>query len=225
MTKPIDQKRRTIKNPIGKYNDYLADDQKLGKNIINDNIITIIDSKAGSGKTHLAMVTSLEAQSVGKKNGGISKIVITRPTVFRKEDNIGFIPGSSEEKYAPWVSPLIEIAQEIDGGEITQKKLNNGTISVIPMMFLQGRTFNDSFVIVDEVENCTREQIMGIFTRLGRNSKLVLCGDMAQCLLPSRAMSGMPRLLELVGQIKGLAKVNLTTNWRNEIIEELLNKY
>lgn len=220
--KPIQKK---IKNPIAKYNDFLSNDQKNGKDIINKNTISIIKGKAGSGKTHLAAISALEMQAIGKKNGGITKIIITRPTIFRKEDNIGFLPGDADAKYYNWIRPVLDVANEIDGAVITEKKLKDKIIEVMPLMFIQGMTFANSCVIVDEAENCTREQIVGIFTRLGKNSKLIFCGDFAQCLLPNKSMSGFPRLLELEGRVKNLASVELSTNWRNEIIEELLEKY
>lgn len=222
----MSNKRRTPpKNPILKYNEDLSCDQKIAKDIIGENAISVILGKAGSGKTHLATIAGLEHFALQRKEGGINKLVLIRPTVFRKEDNIGFLPGDVDDKYDPWIRPVKEILVNIEGGEKAEKMFNTKAVEVLPMMFAQGRTFTHTFVIIDEAENLTREGMIGILSRIGKGSKMVFCGDMPQCLLPRGTESGLPKLIKLSEKIEGISTAELISNFRHPILDELLEEY
>lgn len=212
------------KSPIAKYNESLSEDQHCAKKIIDNSVISCLIGYAGTGKTRLATTYALEQYALGRKNGGINKIVITRPAVARKKDYIGFLPGDISEKYGPWVKPIDDILKDIEGGENVERLKKDGIVEVMPLMYIQGVTFTNSIVIIDEAQNLTKEDVKSIFTRLGKSSKMIFCGDYNQCIIPKEE-SGLPRLLEMSDIIKDLNIYELHTNWRNKLVEELLNKY
>lgn len=212
------------KGPIAKYNESLSLDQYEAKNVIKKSTITCLLGYAGTGKTRLATTYALEQFALGRKNGGVEKIIITRPTAFKKEHNVGFLPGDIAEKFDPWVKPISEIIVNIEGNENYEKLTKDGVLEIVPLMHVQGRTFSNSIVIVDEAQNLTKDDIKSIFTRLGKRSQLIFCGDSNQCIIDKRD-SGFNRLIEMSDLINNLNYYELTTNWRHPIIEELLNKY
>jgi phosphate starvation-inducible PhoH-like protein len=215
---------RTPKGPILKYNESLSPDQHEAKKVIKTSDISCLKGKAGSGKTRIAVTYALEQYALGRKNGGIEKIVITRPPVFKKDHNIGFLPGSISEKYSPWITPLYEIVTEIEGVEEYEELVKNNILQIVPTMFIQGRTFSNAVVIIDEAQNLTRDDTIGFFTRLGKNSQMIFCGDTNQCIIDKKE-SGFERLCEMSRIIDGINIYELETNWRHPIIEELLNEY
>lgn len=212
------------KTPIKKYNEFLSPDQHSAKKEMEKATVTVLTGKAGSGKTHLCTVFAGEQLALGRKRGGVTKIYITRPIAYDKTQDLGFNKGSIDEKFDMWVKPITEILTDVEGGKAAEELLKD-TVDIIPLQYVQGRTFSNAIVIVDESQNCTKEQIKAIFTRLGKNSKLIFNGDSAQCLLEKKGSSGFPRLLEMADLVDGVIHVNLTTNHRNEIVERLLEKY
>lgn len=219
------QKKMPPKKLIQAYNEDLSPDQREAKKVIHDNAITVISGRAGSGKSFLSMIAALELYATERKSGGINKIILTRPTIFKAKYNIGFLPGDEMAKYLPWVQPLRDILNTIEGVQKADEMFNSKIIEVLPMMHIQGRTFTNAFAIIDECENLDREDFVGLFTRLGKGSKMVFCGDMSQCLMQNRHEAGMPRMIEMADLVKNVGHYQLTTNFRNEIVEELLNKY
>ena len=176
------QKRRR-KNPI-KFNVQLNEEQKIAKNLIVNNPITVLKGMAGSGKTLVATQCALDMLFTNQ----VDKIIITRPTVS-KED-IGFLPGDIREKMDPWLAPIYHNLYMLYNKEKVDKELENGNIEIVPFAFMRGRTFVDSFVIVDEAQNVTHGQMETVVGRLGKGSKMVICGDMAQIDLKDRRDTG-----------------------------------
>jgi phosphate starvation-inducible PhoH-like protein len=215
---------RVPKAPIQKYNESLSKDQLEAKKVIKSNVITCLAGRAGTGKTRLASTYALEQYALGRKNSGIKNIIITRPPVFKKEHNIGFLPGDIVQKLDPWLAPIIEIITDIEGCENYDKLVKDKVLKIVPTMFVQGRTFNNSIVIVDEAQNLNKEDTIAFFTRLGRSSQMIFCGDIDQALI-NKEESGFKRLCELSQIVEGVGYYSLKTNWRHPIIDELLKNY
>ena len=211
------QKRRP-KNPI-KFNVQLNEEQKVAKALIVDSPITVIKGMAGSGKTLVATQCALDYLFTKQ----VDKIVITRPTVS-KED-IGFLPGDLQAKMDPWLAPVYHNLYMLYGEEKVKKELENGRIEIVPFAFMRGRTFVDSFIIVDEAQNVTHSQMETVIGRLGKGSKMVICGDMAQIDLKDKRETGFSFLSRLEENVKGFRTINLEHNHRHEIVENILNVY
>ena len=168
-----DEKLENPKGPI-KFQIQLNEEQKEAKAKILDNAITILSGKAGSGKTLLACNVALDM--LFKK--AVTKIIITRPTVSKEE--IGFLPGDLREKMEPWMQPIYSNFYQLYNKEKIDKILETGQVEIVPLAFMRGRTFLDAFIIVDEAQNCTNDQMEMITSRLGLRSKMVICGDTQQ---------------------------------------------
>jgi phosphate starvation-inducible protein PhoH and related proteins len=182
-TADVYQMKRKPKNPI-KFNVQLNEEQKKAKAVLLHNPITVLRGGAGSGKTLLAAQAALDLLFSREVN----KIIITRPTVS-KED-IGFLPGDIREKMDPWLAPIYHNLYMLYNKEKIDKEVEKGTIEIVPFAFIRGRTFVDSFVIVDEAQNVTHTQMQAVIGRLGKNSKMVICGDIAQIDLRDKRTSG-----------------------------------
>ncbi len=166
------QKRRP-KNPI-KFNVQLNEEQKQAKALILENPITMLKGMAGSGKTLVATQVALDMLFTKQ----VDKVIITRPTVAKEE--IGFLPGDIREKMDPWLAPIYHNLFMLYNEEKVRKEMDNGNIEIVPFAFMRGRTFVNSFVIVDEAQNVTHNQMETVIGRLGQGSKMVICGDLAQ---------------------------------------------
>ena len=209
--------KRKPKNEI-KFLLTLAPDQKEGKAVILNSKITLIKGKAGSGKTGLGVQIGLDELF----KGNVKKIFITRPTVSKEEN--GYLPGGLDEKMAPWMIPIMDNMYSFYNKEKIDKEVSELRIEIAPMQFMRGRTFTDSFIIVDEAQNINREQIEMILTRVGMGSRMVICGDLRQNDLKKFQKSGL-RLVELIQpNVEGLSIVELTTNHRDPIVESILNE-
>lgn len=216
-------KKSRIKAPIAKYND-LSEDQAIAKKVIEENTITCLSGKAGSGKTFLAVCYALEKLATERKYGGINKIIITRPTVIRKEDAIGFLPGTEIEKLSPVLQPIYDAINQLEGAEKSEALLKDKTIEVIPLAYMQGRTATNSVMIIDESQHLSREGMEMIFTRIGVGSKAIFVGDDRQQFIENK-QDGFSRLISLSDKIEGLGRYELVSNFRNKIIEDLLEIY
>jgi len=212
------QKRRANRKPI-KFQVQLNEEQKEAKSIIVENPITVIRGLAGSGKTLVATQAALDYFFTKQ----VDKIVITRPTVS-KED-IGFLPGDLKEKMDPWLAPIYHNLYMLYNKEKVDKHLENEDIEIVPFAFMRGRTFTNSFIIVDEAQNVTHEQMEMITSRIGLRSKMMICGDAHQTDLKKKSDSGFKFLYSAARRIKNLEAITLKTNHRNEIVEDLLNYY
>ena len=211
------QKRRP-KNPI-KFKVQLNDEQKLAKALILEAPITVIKGMAGSGKTLVASQVALDMLFTKR----VEKIVITRPTVA-KED-IGFLPGDLQAKMDPWLAPVYHNLNMLYGEEKIKKELEAGRIEIVPFAFMRGRTFVDSFIIVDEAQNVTHSQMETVIGRLGKNSKMVICGDMAQIDLKDKRETGFSFLSRIEEHVEGFKTINLEHNHRHVIVAPILRVY
>jgi phosphate starvation-inducible PhoH-like protein len=210
--------KRKPKNPI-KFKVQLNEEQKIAKQIVLDNTLTMLAGSAGSGKTFLACQIALD----GLFSRRYEKIIITRPTVS-KED-IGFLPGNLREKMDPWLQPIYENMYSLYDKDKVAKCLAEDQIKIVPLSFMRGNTFLNSMVIVDEAQNVTHNQMEMIVTRIGLNSKMIVCGDKKQVDLKRKSDSGFNFLYKAADSINGLASVTLTTNHRSPIVEELIDFY
>ena len=210
--------KRRPKRPI-KFNVHLNEEQKQAKSLILDNPITMLKGMAGSGKTLVATQVALDLLFTKQ----VEKIIITRPTVS-KED-IGFLPGDIREKMDPWLAPIYHNLYMLYNKDKVDKELENGNIEIVPFAFMRGRTFVDSFVIVDEAQNVTHNQMETVIGRLGRGSKMVICGDMAQIDLKDRRETGFSFLARLEENVEGFKTASLEQNHRHSIVSPILEVY
>ena len=214
----IFRSKRRPKNPI-KFNITLNDEQKEAKQIILDNPVTVLKGMAGSGKTLVAVQVALDLLFTRE----VEKIIITRPTVA-KED-IGFLPGDIKEKMDPWLAPIYHNLYLLYDKAKIDREVEEGRIEILPFAFMRGRTFVDSFVILDEAQNTTHNQMEMLLGRMGKGSKVAICGDIAQVDLRNKKDSGFTFLYRLEEQVKGVKVVTLKTNHRHEIVEPILRVY
>ena len=211
------QKRRP-KNPI-KFNVQLNDEQKEAKALILENPITVLKGMAGSGKTLVATQAALDLLFTKQ----IDKIVITRPTVSKEE--IGFLPGDLQAKMDPWLAPIYHNLFMLYSEEKIRKEMEAGNIEIVPFAFMRGRTFVNSFVIVDEAQNVTHSQMETVIGRLGKGSKMVICGDLAQIDLRDKRETGFAFLARIEEQVKGFVTHSLAQNHRHEVVAPILEVY
>lgn len=210
--------KRRPKKPI-KFNVQLNDEQKIAKAKILESPITVLKGMAGSGKTLVATQVALDMLFTKQ----VEKVIITRPTVS-KED-IGFLPGDIREKMDPWLAPIYHNLHMLYNKEKIQKLLDDGTIEIVPFAFLRGRTFVNSFVIVDEAQNVTHAQMETVIGRLGKGSKMVICGDMAQIDLKDKRETGFSFLARIEEQVEGFKTASLEYNHRHQIVAPVLEVY
>ncbi len=215
--KPLAEKRIPQKPVTLKIT--LNEEQKEARRIIMDNDVIVLIGKPGSGKTLLATYCSLGAMF----NREISKILITRPMVTKEE--MGFLPGDIKDKLDPWVQPVYHnLYQCYDKAKINVM-MQNKEIDLTPLAYMRGITFLESFVIVDECQNITIEQMKMIITRIGKGSKIIFCGDESQIDLKRRTDSGLSYLLKAGQEIEGFAFVELKENHRHKIVDDFLNRF
>ena len=212
------KEKRKPKNPI-RFKIQLNEEQKEAKAKILDNTITLLAGAAGSGKTLLACQIALEKLFIKD----CEKVIITRPTVS-KED-IGFLPGDLREKMDPWVQPIYQNMFLLYDKDKVEKCINDGLVEIVPVSFMRGRTFVNSVIIVDEAQNVTHEQMEMIATRIGKGSKMIICGDDHQVDLKQKRDSGFKFLYAAAKKIKGLAAITLKQNHRDDIVEALIDLY
>lgn len=218
---------KKLKSPIKKYNEHLTSEQCDAKKLISTYALTILDGRAGTGKTHLAVCYALEQLALNKiGQSDISKIVITRATIMLKDHNNGFLPGDIQEKFNPWLQPIYDnMMMFFEKGKLElENNLNDGTIEIVPLCFLQGRTFLNSIIIVDESQNLSDMEVEMLFTRIGKGSKMVFCGDLRQQLISSNK-SGLEALTYIARQSNQIGYLTLTNNFRDPIVDHLLELY
>jgi len=201
----IFKEKRKPKNPIT-FKLTLNEEQKVAKQLILDNPVTLLKGMAGSGKTLVACQVALDM--VFKKD--VERIIITRPTVAKEE--IGFLPGDLKEKMDPWLAPIYANLYMLYDKAKVDKMIQDQIIEIVPFAFMRGRTFPDAFVIVDECQNITHGQTEMILGRLGKGGKMVFCGDITQTDLKNKKDSGIGFFTRLEENIKGVKIVTLKTN-------------
>ncbi len=189
---------------------------------IRKHTITFGVGPAGTGKTFLAVAMA----TVALRKKEVSRIVITRPAVEAGE-RLGFLPGDLQSKIDPYLRPLYDALFEMLGAETYQRLLEKGTIEVAPLAYMRGRTLDDSFIILDEAQNTTPEQMKMFLTRLGMGSKAVVNGDITQIDLPSGATSGLTQALEICEGIEGIGIWRLSSKGvvRNTIVSRIVGAY
>jgi phosphate starvation-inducible PhoH-like protein len=189
---------------------------------IQENDVTFGLGPAGTGKTYLAMAVGLHML----KKRAIHRIILTRPAVEAGEA-LGFLPGDLKEKVAPYLRPLYDAIHDMLDPEEAQRYLDEEVIEIAPLAFMRGRTLSRSFVILDEAQNTTREQMFMALTRLGEESKLVVTGDSSQIDLKPGVRSGLHEAEHALGGIKGIAFTRFTSAdiVRHPIVEHIVNAY
>ncbi|MBO5888954.1 MAG: PhoH family protein [Clostridia bacterium] len=196
--------------------------QKSYVDAINKNTVVFGVGPAGTGKTYLAVALAVNAY----KNKEIEKIILTRPAVEAGE-KLGFLPGDLQNKVDPYLRPLYDALQEMFGLETYQKLIEKGVIEIAPLAYMRGRTLNDSFIILDEAQNTTIEQMKMFLTRMGEGSKMVITGDVTQIDLPDGKKSGLKHAVSILGGIKGVEIINLTYKdvVRHPLVAEIIKAY
>jgi phosphate starvation-inducible PhoH-like protein len=176
----------------------------------------------GTGKTYLAVAMAVSALLTKQVN----RIILVRPAVEAGE-RLGFLPGTIQEKVDPYMRPLYDALYDMLDADRLERYLERGIIEVAPLAFMRGRTLNDSFVILDEAQNSTSEQMKMFLTRLGFNSKAVITGDVTQIDLPSDRRSGLVDAIEVVGQVEGIAQVYFTERdvVRHSLVQRIIRAY
>jgi len=177
---------------------------------------------AGTGKTYLAMAMAVSALS----KGIVSRIILTRPAVEAGE-SLGFLPGDLAEKVDPYLRPLYDALHDMMRFEIVAMFMQKGVIEVAPIAFMRGRTLNDSFIILDEAQNTTTEQMKMFLTRIGFNSKAVITGDITQIDLPAEKASGLVETKNILQDIEGIKFVFFTKRdvVRHRLVQEIIRAY
>ncbi len=196
--------------------------QKRYVEAIEDHTITFGIGPAGTGKTYLAMAKAVAALQAKKVN----RIVLTRPAVEAGE-NLGFLPGTLSEKIDPYLRPLFDALHDMIDIDSIPRLMQSGIIEVAPLAYMRGRTLNDAFVILDEAQNTTPEQMKMFLTRLGFGSKMVITGDVTQVDLPNAQKSGLKVVREILKDIDDIAFLELTAEdvVRHRLIGDIVKAY
>ena len=189
---------------------------------IRDHELTFAVGPAGTGKTYLAMALAV----VALRNKEIERIVLTRPAVEAGE-KLGFLPGDLNQKVDPYLRPLYDALYDMMGAESYQRLQERGTLEVAPLAYMRGRTLSDSFIILDEAQNTTPEQMKMFLTRFGAGSRVVVTGDITQTDLPSGKQSGLLQALEVLDGIPEIAIVRLGKGdvVRNDLVQTVVKAY
>jgi len=214
MSKKSNPKKIKYENP--NFQIELNQEQREAREKILQNDISILIGKSGSGKTLLACSVSLE-QYLNKK---IEKIVITRPTVTKEE--LGFLPGTIDEKMDPWISPIYANMYQLLPKDVIQRMVIDNVLEISPISYMRGRTFLNSIIIVDEIQNLINGQLEMVVQRLGKDSKMILCGDIAQIDLKNEKTSSI-HYINGMDDIKGICIIELKSNHRHPILDEVLD--
>ena len=196
--------------------------QKKYVDAIKKNSIVFGVGPAGTGKTYLAVALAVYAL----KNHEIDKIILTRPAVEAGEKLV-FLPGDLSEKVDPYLRPLFDALQEMMGQDAYAKHIERGSIEIAPLAYMRGRTLSNSFIILDEAQNTTREQMKMFLTRMGENSRIVVTGDVTQIDLPKNVKSGLIDALDVLKDVEGIEIVRLSAKdvVRHELVTRIIQAY
>ena len=196
--------------------------QKRYVDAIRSHTITFGLGPAGTGKTYLAMALAVAAL----KRHEVGRLILTRPVVEAGE-NLGFLPGTLEEKIDPYMRPLYDALFDMMDRERTDELMERGVIEIAPLAYMRGRTLSDAFVVLDEAQNTTPEQMKMFLTRLGFGSKAVITGDITQIDLPGGKQSGLREALRVLDHVEGIAQCYLTEKdvVRHELVQRIVKAY
>ncbi|MDR0905935.1 MAG: PhoH family protein [Oscillospiraceae bacterium] len=196
--------------------------QKAYIDAIKKNTVTLGVGPAGTGKTYLAVAAAVEAF----RSKSVNRIILTRPAVEAGE-RLGFLPGDLQSKVDPYLRPLYDALFEMFGPETYQKYLEKGNIEVAPLAYMRGRTLDDSFIILDEAQNTSKEQMKMFLTRLGFGSKIVITGDITQIDLPADKVSGLKDAMRVLENVNDIAICRLTAQdvVRHALVQRIIEAY
>ncbi len=196
--------------------------QRTYVDAIKNNTCVFAVGPAGTGKTYLAIAMAV----VALKNKDVEKIILTRPAVEAGE-KLGFLPGHLQQKVDPYLRPLYDALGDMMGMEAYQRLFERGAVEVAPLAYMRGRTLNDAFIILDEAQNTTSEQMKMFLTRMGMNSKMVITGDVTQIDLPFGKRSGLIEALEVLRGVPDIGMATLTHKdvVRHELVQAIVKAY
>lgn len=217
QTKVVDREKgpkeviRKIKAGPISFNIRLTEEQKQAKATILDSVVTVLSGEAGCAKTTVAVNAALD----NLIKGHVDKIIITRPTVQIGRD-LGFLPGTQEEKLDPYVRPVVETMYKLRSVEEIDKMMEKKVIEVLPLQFVRGLNFERTFIILDEYENCTAHELKALTTRICFESRMVITGDVAQVDLRDHN-SSVANVIDSIQGLPGVSMVQLTENFRHPL--------
>ena len=196
--------------------------QKQYVEAIKANTCTFAVGPAGTGKTYLAIAMAV----VALKNKDVERIILTRPAVEAGE-KLGFLPGDLQQKVDPYLRPLYDALNDMMGAESYQRLFERGAVEVAPLAYMRGRTLNDAFIILDEAQNTTSEQMKMFLTRMGMGSKMIITGDITQIDLPAGKKSGLVEALEVLRGVPDIGMATLTHKdvVRHELVQAIVKAY
>lgn len=196
--------------------------QKRYVKAIRENTVVFAIGPAGTGKTYLAMAMAV----VALKNKEVERIILTRPAVEAGE-NLGFLPGDLQTKVDPYLRPLYDALYEFLGGEVFAKLFERGVIEVAPLAYMRGRTLSDAFIVLDEAQNCTEEQMKMFLTRFGENARVVVTGDITQIDLPRERRSGLKQCVGILEGVDDISVQYLTHKdvVRHHLVQNIVKAY
>ena len=196
--------------------------QQTYVNAIRQNMLTFAIGPAGTGKTYLAMALAVMAL----KNKEAERIILTRPAVEAGE-KLGFLPGDLTQKVDPYLRPLYDAMYDFMGADAYTRLLERGTVEVAPLAYMRGRTLSDAFIILDEAQNTTSEQMKMFLTRMGFHSNVIVTGDITQSDLPPGKQSGLAEAIALLRDIPGIGIVEMTGKdiVRHELVQKIVEAY
>jgi phosphate starvation-inducible PhoH-like protein len=233
VSRVIEMVKRDVPSPSGVFTDSIkvgrgkhvrpkTHGQKVYVDAVRDNTMVFGIGPAGTGKTYLAMACAIEAL----QSGSVRRIILTRPAVEAGE-RLGFLPGDLSAKVDPYLRPLYDALYEMLGPEETANLMERGTIEIAPLAYMRGRTLNDAFVVLDEAQNTSPEQMKMFLTRLGFNSKMIVTGDVTQVDLDEGRRSGLRTIRRVLRNINGIAFIELTGDdvVRHRIVAAIVEAY
>ncbi len=196
--------------------------QKQYVESIQKNVVTFGAGPAGTGKTYLAVALAVNAL----KSKEVSRIILTRPAVEAGE-KLGFLPGDLQDKVDPYLRPLYDALYDMMGGEMFQRYMEKGIIEIAPLAYMRGRTLEDSFIILDEAQNTSKEQMKMFLTRFGYHSKIVVTGDVTQIDLPRGTQSGLVHALKVLQNIEGIGihRFDKKDVVRHPLVQKIIGAY